>query len=105
MDDGFIVFKTETEHFKKLGDILSRLYVILIIFKWNKYYFGWRNLEVLGNRVSEGWLQASFWQVEYNNSLNQSSNVTELLRSLGLVNYFQHLFQTLRTVIDHCMKF
>lgn len=88
IDDGCIGSETPEEHIKDLDEVLSRLKEGGMRIKLSKCRIGKRDVEILGHRVDENGVRPSEGHVEAVKGLKEPTNLKELLRFLGLMNYF-----------------
>ena len=88
MDDTSIGTATENKHLKSLAFVLDLLYENGVRLKLSKCEFGVRRAEILGHVVDENGLRPSDKHVEAIRALGESRSGDELMRLLGLVNYF-----------------
>lgn len=88
MDDVSLGTAGEEEHLDKLEALLDKLYASGARLKLSKCKFGSRSVEVLGHRVDKDGLHPSAGHVESIKSLVEPASGDELMRFLGLVNYF-----------------
>lgn len=88
MDDTSIGTSSEEEHIKSLAAILDLLYKAGVRLKLSKCAFGVRSAEILGRVVDSRGLRPSDKHVEAIRALVMPKSGEELMRFLGLVNYF-----------------
>ena len=94
VDDTSIGTETEEEHLKSLNEILTILYENGVRLKLSKCSFGVREVEVLGHKVSPEGVLPSDAHVRAIRNLIEPASGNELMRFLGLMNYFSRF-------IDH----
>lgn len=88
MDDISIGTATEDEHLESLASALDLLYTAGVRLKLSKCEFGVRRAEILGHVVDAEGLRPSDKHVEAIRALVEPASGDELMRFLGLVNYF-----------------
>ncbi len=88
IDDTSVGTESEEEHLQSLGEILSLFLAANVRLKFSKCQFGVRSAEVLGHLVDENGLQPSVGHVRAIRALVEPASGDELMRFLGLVNYF-----------------
>eukprot|EP00171_Calliarthron_tuberculosum_P022965 IDg22965t1 len=88
VDDTSVGTETEEEHLKSLESILDTLLKFNVRLKLSKCNFGVRSVEVLGHLVDENGLHPSTKHVEAIHQLVEPASGDELMRFLGLMNYF-----------------
>lgn len=77
----------EETHLKDLDEIFTCMFQAEMRLKLSKCRFGVRDVEVLGHRVTPKGLRPSEGHIEAIRNLQELTNLTELLRFLGLRNY------------------
>jgi len=88
MDDGNIGTIDEESHLEELDEILTCMWNAGMRLKISKCRFGVQEVEVLGHRVTANGLKPSETHITAIRNLKEPQTLTELLRFLGLVNYF-----------------
>ena len=88
MDDGTIGSEDEEQHIRDVDEVLSLLKEANVKLKFTKCSFGHRTAEILGHKVTADGVLPSDGHVEAIQALQEPRNGTELLRFIGLVNYF-----------------
>ena len=88
MDDTSVGTETEEQHLSSLESLLDTLLQAGIRLKLSKCNFGVRKAEILGHRVNSEGIQPSEAHVEAICNLVEPASGTELMRFLGLVNFF-----------------
>ena len=88
MDDTSIGTETEDGHLESLSAILNLLFDAGVRLKLSKCDFGVRSAEILGHVVDERGLRPSDKHVEAIRALEMPRFGDELMRFLGLLNYF-----------------
>jgi RNase H-like domain found in reverse transcriptase/Reverse transcriptase (RNA-dependent DNA polymerase) len=87
-DDLSVGSMSVEEHLADLEATLARTLEDNQRFKLEKCKFGCREVEILGHKVQHGEIRPSDPHVQAIQNFREPSNVTELLRFLGLVNIF-----------------
>lgn len=88
VDDISVGTATCREHLESLHNVLQRFRHSGLKLKLAKCHFGLRSVEILGHRVSSDGILPSAGHVEAIKNLKEPQNAKELLRFLGLANYF-----------------
>lgn len=88
MDDTSIGMATEDDHLESLAFVLDLRYENGVRLELSKCEFEVRRAEILGHVVDEDGLRPSDKHVEAIRALVEPRSVDELMRFLGLVNYF-----------------
>eukprot|EP00171_Calliarthron_tuberculosum_P002219 IDg2219t1 len=88
VDDTSVGTETEEDHLLSLEGILTLLYESGVRLKLSKCTFGVREVEVLGHKVGPGGVKPSDKHVKAIRELVEPASVDELMRFLGLANYF-----------------
>lgn len=88
IDDTSIGTETEEKHLESLESVLDLLFGCGVRLKLSKCEFGVRRAEILGHMVDENGLRPSDKHVESIRALTEPQSGDELMRFLGLVNYF-----------------
>lgn len=88
MDDTSIGTETEEEHLKSLESLLETLLRAGVRLKLSKCSFGVRSAEVLGHMIDSEGIRPSRAHVEAIGQLTEPASGNELMRFLGLVNFF-----------------
>jgi Reverse transcriptase (RNA-dependent DNA polymerase) len=87
-DDLSVGSMSVEEHLADLKATLARTLEHNLRFKLEKCKFGCREVEILGHKVQRGEIRPSDPHVQAIQNFREPSNVTELLRFLGLVDFF-----------------
>jgi RNase H-like domain found in reverse transcriptase/Reverse transcriptase (RNA-dependent DNA polymerase) len=87
-DDLSVGSMSVEEHLADLEATLARTLEHNLRFKLEICKFGCREVEILGHKVQHGEIRPSDPHVQAIQNFPEPSNVTELLRFLGLVNFF-----------------
>ena len=88
MDDTSVGTETEEEHLRSLETLLDTLLQSGVRLKLSKCSFGVRSAEILGHRIDEEGLHPSEAHVEAIERLSEPGSGNELMRFLGLINFF-----------------
>ena len=88
MDDVSLGAESAEAHLQSLESVLKRLLDAGARLKFSRYEFGVRNAQILGRRIDKQGIKPSAAQVEATKELGEPWNSEELMRCLGLVNYF-----------------
>ena len=88
MDDTSVGTDTEEEHLSSLESLIDTLLQAGVRLKLSKCSFGVRSTEILGHRVDNGGIRPSEAHVEAIGRLTEPASGNELMRFLGLVNFF-----------------
>ena len=88
MDDTSVGTETEEQHLSSLESLLDTLLHAGIRLKLSKCRFGVRSTEILGHRIDGKGLHPSEAHVEAIGRLVEPASGNELMRFLGLVNFF-----------------
>ena len=88
MDDGTIGSEDEEQHIRDVDEVLSLVKEANMKLKFTKCSFGHRTAEILWHKVTPHGVLPSNGHVEAIQALQEPLNGTELLRFIGLVNYF-----------------
>lgn len=88
VDDTSVGTETEEEHLKSLESILDMLLKFNVRLKLSKCHLGVRSVEVLGHLVDKNGLHPSTKHVEETPQMVDPASGNELMRFLGLMNYF-----------------
>eukprot|EP00171_Calliarthron_tuberculosum_P011706 IDg11706t1 len=88
MDDASVGSNTPEEHIQELELVLNRLDEAGAKLKLSKCEFGTKTATVLGHTVTPDGIKPSNSHVQAINDLQEPKNGAELLRFLGLMNFF-----------------
>lgn len=88
MDDTSVGTATEKEHLESLNTLLDTLLRAGIRLKLSKCSFGVRSAEVLGHKIDSEGIRPSQAHLEAIERLTEPASGSELMRFLGLVNFF-----------------
>jgi hypothetical protein len=88
VDDISVGTTTVKEHLRVLREVLSRVHKNGMKVKFSKCHFGKRAVEVLGHEVTCLGIRPSAGHLEAIRRLQEPQNGKELMRFLGLANYF-----------------
>jgi transposase InsO family protein len=93
VDDISVGTKTVKEHLDVLRKVLLRIRECGMKLKLSKCQFGKRSVEVLGHEVSNKGIRPSAGHLEAIKRLQEPRNGKELMRFLGLANYFSEFVE------------
>ena len=100
MDDVLVYGSTQSEHDMRLKQVLARIEASGLKLQKRKCKIGMSSLDFLGHHFTGDGVSPSADKLQAIKSLDAPTNITELKRCLGMINYLGRFVKNLATILQ-----